>query len=461
MTKPKLWGGVFSKPPDELAWKFGQSLVSDVTLIAEEFEVSSAHAEMLGACGIIPLEDAKVLTEGLMSVWKGLQSGTVALPENAEDLHGAIEELLVAEVGETAKKLHAGRSRNDQIVTVTKLWLKRQCAALEASVAKFQAALLSLAEDHVDDPMPGYTHQQPAQPVTIGFWLMAMFGMLERDKARIVSLRTSVDACPLGAAALSGTSLPLDRKMTCKALGFAAPVPNALDAVSDRDFIGDALHMCAQLMQHLSRMCQEIVLFSTSEFGYVHVDEAYSTGSSIMPQKRNPDIAELIRGRSGRVLGNWTAFMSTMKALPLGYNRDQQEDKPPLFDSLSLSKDSLALTQAMFETLTFDLGRMKVAAGKGFSTATSVAEALVLSGVPFRTAHELVGKAVKTCVQLGFELHELPQSEFPEGTPPSFPSALKTASVEASISGRSSEGGTSPNAVRAQIAQARTLLKNP
>ncbi len=438
--KVKLWGGAFSKSPAETAWKFGQSTVSDLNMLDEEIEVSVAHAKMLGATGIISSAESEQLVEALFKAKQAVMEQPVLIAQS-EDLPGAIEWLLHQALGDTANKLHAGRSRNDQVVTVTKLWLKKRCGLIRGELQSLQGCLLELAEKHLDDPMPGYTHQQPAQPVTLGFQLLAYFWMLQRDLERVIGVAAGADACPMGAAALAGTSLPIDRELTASLLGFSSVVPNACDAVSDRDFIGDSLHALAMLMQHLSRISQEIVLFSTAEFDYIKLDEAYSTGSSIMPQKRNPDFAELIRGRSARVIGHWTAFMCMMKALPLGYNRDQQEDKPPLFDSVALALDSLVLTREMLATATYDLGKMAQCAGKGQSTVTSVAEALVLKGVPFRTAHERVGKWAKNGLHGDPELDDLAMT------------------VKQSIEGRESTGGTGKNALIVQLNLAKTTYQ--
>lgn len=444
----KLWGGAFSKSPAEVAWKFGQSIESDLNLWCEEIDVSIAHAQMLAKTGIIDQADAKRLVGALSELRMNDPNHSTHMShsphiEDAEDLHGAIEALLEEMIGDAAKRLHAGRSRNDQIVTVARLWLKRRCVTVLEQISATQATLLELAERHASDPMPGYTHMQPAQPITLGFHLLAHFWMLERDKKRFVAVIEVADACPLGAAALAGTGLPIDRQHTAQALGFSQTVPNALDAVSDRDFVGDALHAAATLMQHLSRISQEIVLFSTAEYGFLKLDEAYSTGSSIMPQKRNPDMAELIRGRSARVIGHWTGFMSMMKGLPLGYNRDQQEDKPPLFDSIALCVDSLTLVREMLATASIDLERMEARAGEGFSTATGLAEALVKSGVPFRTAHELVGEWVKSGGA---------------GTPPKLADAEFDPSVAASLASRESEGAPGPKAMAVQLALAKEAL---
>lgn len=446
----KLWGAAFSKAPADVAWKFGQSIESDLNLWVEEIDVSIAHAKMLAETGIISKGDAKTLVNALQHLRGNCAyMKKSAQVEGAEDLHGALEALLLEAVGDVAKRLHAGRSRNDQIVTVTRLWLKRKATEMLHAIACTQETLLQLAEKHVNDPMPGYTHMQPAQPITVGFQLLAHFWMLERDKQRFSSVLKMADESPLGAAALAGTSLPIDREMTAKVLGFAKPMPNALDAVSDRDFVGDALHACATLMQHLSRAAQEIVLFSTAEFGYLKLDEAYSTGSSIMPQKRNPDMAELIRGRSGRVIGHWTGFMSMMKGLPLGYNRDQQEDKPPLFDSISLCLDSLVLVREMLATASLNLETMSSNAGESFSTATGLAEALVKQGVPFRTAHELVGEWVKQKESVGGgseATFHIPQA------------VVLDTSVDASLGSRESQGAPGPNAMAVQLKLAKEAL---
>ena len=449
MTFNKLWGGVYSKPINENAWAFGNSFESDCVLLHEEIEVTIAHARMLAHTRIITSEDCSKIVTALSSIAKKEQ-----LPVDSEDIHGAIESFLIERIGETAKKLHAGRSRNDQIVTVTKLWLQRRCKELLEVLASVQTCILDKAESFVQDPMPGYTHQQPAQPVTIGFWLSTYFWMLERDKERLSNLMHELFRCPMGAAALSGTSLPIDREFLSHDLRLYSVVPHALDAVSDRDFIGDFLHFAATLMQHLSRLSQELILFSTCEFGFIRLDDAYSTGSSIMPQKKNPDFAELIRGRSARVIGHWTTFMSLMKALPLGYNRDLQDDKPALFDSVFLSLNSLDLTREMIKTLTFDLQRMASAAESGYSTATTVAESLVMQGIPFRVAHELVGNVVQQCQALGIQLSEFTGTDSPELT-----LALKSSGTLESIESRNSMGGTSKVAIHNQLKLARKTLQ--
>jgi len=461
--KQKLWGGAYSKEPGELAWSFGQSIDSDGEMWASELDVSIAHAKMLGETGIVAPDEADQLQCGLRAVGNIIladhekNGGTWAdvfsrLAPDSEDIHAAIESLLEKEAGPVAAKLHTGRSRNDLVATTTKLWLRLQCHLLGLRIRHAQTTVLSLAKQHRDAPMPGFTHMQSAQPVTLGFHLLAYFWMLQRDVEKVANLQRSLNLSPLGSAALAGTSLPIDRHFTARELGFEAPTPNALDATSDRDFVGDALHVCAMLMQHLSRVSQELVLWSGPMYGFVKLDEAYTTGSSIMPQKRNPDMAELIRGRSARVIGHWTAFMSMMKALPLGYNRDLQEDKPPLFDSFMLCNDSLELCTEMLATAVFNTERMAAVAGDGFATATGVAEALVKEGVAFRSAHEQTGKLVRVCEEQGVSLPDLKVDDVAAGL------ALREATVERSIAGRQSYGGPAPVALDAQIQEAELAL---
>jgi argininosuccinate lyase len=463
--KQKLWGGAFSKGPDELAWTFGQSIGSDVVMWEEEIQVSIAHARMLGATGIITTQDSSKLIGGLEMIANEV-TGTAGVPPaqalqrlspDAEDLHGAIESLLKGRLGEVADKLHAGRSRNDQVATVAQLWLRNASNSTLTGIRALQGVLIELGDKHKADPMPGFTHMQSAQPVTLGFHLMAYFWMLHRDIGRFEQMMGNLNMCPLGAAALAGTSLPIDRYQTAKELGFDGPMPNALDATSDRDFIGDALHCCATLMQHLSRLSQELALWSTPMYSFVKLDEAFTTGSSIMPQKRNPDMAELIRGRSARVIGHWTAFMSMMKALPVGYNRDQQEDKPALFDSFSLASDSLLLSAGMLRTATFNTERMAAVAGEGFATATGVAEALVKEGVAFRSAHEQTGELVRKCEAKGITLADLTPEDL-DGLPPSI---LSITSLDDSIASRNSYGGPALSSMEVQLREARDLFEVP
>lgn len=455
--KEKLWGGAFTKAPNEVAWRFGQSIASDMNLLEEEIQVSVAHAEMLGEVGIISKSEAQTLVAGLKSVLSDLSDlSDLSSISGFEDIHALVETRLKEKIGEVADKLHSGRSRNDQIATVTTLWIKKKSAELRQAIDDFQVVLIAKGEEFIDDPMPGYTHQQPAQPITLGYHLLAYAWMLEADYHRLRDGESNLRS-PLGSGALAGSTLPLDRHSTAEKIDIWQPFPHALDAVSSRDTVGDMLHACATIMQHLSRLAQEIVLFSTAEFDYLRLDDSMSTGSSIMPQKRNPDFAELIRGRSARAIGNYVTFMSMMKALPLGYNRDQQDDKPPLFDSVQLCLDSLALGTEMIRTAQWNLPKMKEMSTAKFSTATAIAEALVLEGMPFRQAHEAVGKIVLYCEQHGLGLGDLKQSDadalgFSLG-------ALQAGSLEYALGGKQTYGSPGTMTRHEVLAEAKRILQ--
>lgn len=459
MKKTKLWGGAFAEAPDETAWRFGQSIESDWNLLAEELEVSLAHARMLERQKILPAAKAKKLIRALESLVRDAEEGRLKIPRDAEDIHAAVEEELRKRVGDIAGMLHTGRSRNDQIATVARLYLRRRCDRLLSLIKDLQREIVKQGARHANAPMPGYTHQQRAQPVTLGFHLLAWFWMLQRDGERLETVKISANTCPLGTAALAGTPFKIDRHWTAKQLGFDGPTPNALDAVSDRDFASDALHACATLMLHLSRMSQEIVLWSSEEFGFLRLPDRVTTGSSIMPQKRNPDFAELIRGRSARCFGHWVAHMSMMKALPLGYNRDTQEDKPPLFDALALCRDSLLLMRTMIEGAQFDKQRMREAAEAGHIAATAVADFLASKGVPFRQAHERVGRLVRACEEVGLTLREATPDLIRSVLQADPDEILPLLSAEAGIRSRDGYGGPGPNAMKVQLAEARAALR--
>lgn len=449
----KLWGGAFSEKPDDLVARFGQSIEIDLTFWQEDLIGSVAHARMLGATGIIPKADAEQIIAGLEKIH---EEGPERLPRDVEDIHTAIEVRLEELIGETAGKLHTARSRNDQVATDTRLWLHNQLLVVFDLIKGLQKTILDLADEHKDDLMPGYTHQQHAQPMTLGFHLMAYFWMLQRHGWRAERLFELANLCPLGSAALAGTSFPIDRDMTAKELGFAAPIPNALDAVSDRSFVLDALHICAGMMIDLSRLSQEVVLWTTKEFGFLKLSDRVTTGSSIMPQKRNPDMAELIRGRTGRAIGNYTALAAILKGLPLGYNRDTQDDKPPLFESMALVEDSLRLSGLMLEAAEWHTERMREAATGDFSTATDLADQIASSGAPFRQAHRIVGSLVRYCEEHGLALEELGEQELAE-TGVDDPSVLQHFNASESVRRRNSTGGPGPRAIANQIAGAQAI----
>jgi argininosuccinate lyase len=450
----KLWGGAFSESTADLVDRFGQSIKTDLHFWQEDLIGSVAHARMLGETGIISKDEAKILIDGLEKIH---EEGPRALDVDVEDVHTAIELRLKEIVGDVAGKLHTARSRNDQVATAARLFLHNELLIVLDLIKSLQGVLLEQATAHKGALMPGYTHQQHAQPITLGFHLMGHFWGLQRNGWRAERLFELANYSPLGAAALAGTGFPIDRHMTAQELGFTAPIPNALDATSDRSFILDALHVCALIMIDLSRISQELVLWSGREFGFVKLHDSVTTGSSIMPQKRNPDMAELIRGRTGRVIANWVTMATVMKGLPLGYNRDTQEDKPPLFDSLGKIKDSLQLIQLQLESCEWQLQTMANSTRGDFSTATDLADFLAASGMPFREAHEVVGKVVIGCNERGITLEDLNESNLKEIAPEIPSEALNVLKPEDSVRRRESYGGPGPKAMATQLALAAEL----
>ena len=454
----KLWGGAFGAESDALVDAFGGSLASDLTFWQEDVVGSIAHARMLGATGILTRDEADAILGGLLEI---LDEGPEPLRMDVEDVHTAVETRLGEKIGPLAGKLHTARSRNDQVATDARLFLQNELLVLERLVKRFQGLLLDEAERHIETVMPGYTHQQRAQPITLAMWLTAHFWAFQRHGWRAERLAESANYSPLGAAAHSGTTFPIDRDMTARELGFAGPIPNALDATSDRSYLMDALHVLALTMLDLSRIAQDLVLFSTYEFGFVRLHDSMTTGSSIMPQKRNPDMAELIRGRTARALANWQTLAVVMKAMPLGYNRDTQEDKPPLFDSLALTFDSLRLVHRMLETAEWRTARMAQSVHGDFSTATDLANYLAEGGITFREAHEIVGQIVRACQERGIVLEDLDVTTLREIAPEVSSEALGILSAGGSVRRRESLGGPGPKAMAAQIAHARRLLEAP
>jgi len=450
----KLWGGAFKESSNELVDRFGQTIDTDLNFWQEDIIGSVAHARMLGEVGIITPEEAQTLIGGLEKIH---EEGPEALRLNVEDIHTAIELRLHELLGDVAGKLHTARSRNDQVATDTRMFVHNQLIEVQDLIKKLQGLLLEQGEKYKGAIMPGYTHQQRAQPITLGFHLMAHFWALQRHGWRAERLFELANYSPLGAAAVAGTSFPIDRNMTSQELGFIAPIPNALDATSDRSYILDTLHLCAMLMIDLSRISQELVLFSGREFGFVKLSDTVTTGSSIMPQKRNPDMAELIRGRTARAISNWVTLATVMKALPLGYNRDTQEDKPPLFDSLRKVKDSMELIYLMIDTADWQLERMATTVQGDFSTATDLADYLATQGTPFREAHEIVGKVVRGCDARGGTLESLDAATLAEIAPEVPAEALSVLQPADSVRRRESLGAPGPNAMAAQIEHAKRV----
>ena len=454
----KLWGGAFGEEPSELANRFGQSIESDLTFWEQDVKGSIAHATMLGKVGILTPEESTQIVDALNEI---LTEGAEKLPLDVEDIHAAVELRLKEKVGDLGGKLHTARSRNDQVATDARLWLRDRIDEFQSEIKEFQDALLIHARVETETLLPGTTHQQHAQPISLSFHLLSYFWAFQRHGFRLQQLRRIVNHSPLGAAALAGTPFPIDREATSDALDFEAPVPNALDATSDRSFILDSLHLCNLVMSDLSRMANEIVLWTTPEFGYLKLPDSLTTGSSIMPQKRNPDMAELIRGRAGKTLGNLVSVSTMMKGLVMGYNRDTQDDKPPLFESLAVTLDSLAIMTEMVKAADWQRDRMRAALTRDFSTATDLADFLAARGMPFREAHEAVGKIVRSCIEAKIGLEDLDEAKLKEIAPNVPAEALRVLTPEASFAWRESFGATGPKAVAQQIALANEVFENP
>ena len=454
----KLWAGRFSKDIDGAANDFNSSIAFDKRLYREDIEGSLAHASMLGACGIIPRNDADALEKGLGDLLRDIEAGLVTFTADAEDIHMNVETLLTERIGEAARRLHTARSRNDQVATDMRLYLKRRIDELRGLTLKLLAALVDQAEAHSGTVMPGYTHMQRAQPVTMGHYLMAYAEMLTRDITRFEDCCRRMDMCPLGAGALAGVTYPIDRHRTATALGFAGVAPNSLDAVSDRDYCIELLAALSVLMMHLSRLAEEIIAWCSWEFGFVELDDAYATGSSIMPQKKNPDIAELARGKTGRVYGALMGMLTVMKGLPLAYNKDMQEDKEQVFDAVDTARDCLTVFEAMIKTLNFNAGRMRQAAAEGFINATDCADYLVGKGLPFRDAYGVVGRLVRLCIERHKTLETLELSVY-QSVSPFFGEDVYTAiALETCVNARKTQGGPAPDAVREHISQTRDFI---
>ncbi|MFN3389571.1 MAG: argininosuccinate lyase [Allosphingosinicella sp.] len=451
-----MWGGRFGGGPSALMREINASIGFDKRFWREDIEASKAHVAMLGAQGIVSAGDARTIADGLDRVAAEYEADGVPEDVALEDIHMHVESRLAELIGPVAGRLHTARSRNDQVATDFRLWVRAAIDEADAALAAFQRVLAARAEEHAESAMPGFTHLQAAQPVTLGHHLMAYWEMLRRDRSRFADARARLNECPLGSAALAGTSFPLDREATARALGFDRPTANSLDAVSDRDFALDYLMAATQCALHLSRLAEELIIWASQPFGFVRLPDAFSTGSSIMPQKRNPDAAELVRGHAGRIAGAMTSLVVTMKGLPLAYSKDMQDDKPPVFEAHDLLMLSLQALAGMVEATEFRTDRMRAAAEAGFSTATDLADWLVrVADVPFREAHHITGRAVKLAEERGCALAELDLAALREIDPRIDESVYQVLSVNASIRSRTTHGGTAPERVREAIAKAQ------
>lgn len=453
-----MWGGRFSASTDALMEAFSESVSFDWRLYAHDIRGSIAHARMLARVGVLTDADFSQIESGLRSIQTRIEAGDFEWSPANEDVHMNIEAALTAEIGDAGKRLHTGRSRNDQVATDMRLYLRDGLDTLCQAITALQQALIKLASEEAATIMPGYTHMQSAQPVTLGHHLLAWNEMLQRDYERMQDCRKRINISPLGAAALAGTSYPIDREMTATELGFDGVAVNSLDAVSDRDFIIEFNSHAALMMVHLSRIAEELVLWSGEGFGFIDVGDAFSTGSSIMPQKKNPDVAELTRGKSGRVTGNLMALLVLMKGQPLAYNRDNQEDKEPLFDTLDHAELTLRVLAAMFGQVTFKRDAMLQAAARGYATATDLADYLVRKGVPFRDAHEVVGKVVGMAIADRIELDQVPLSQLRHYSEEIEEDVYDVLSLVGSVSARNHVGGTAPEQVKMAAAAAADLI---
>jgi argininosuccinate lyase len=455
----RTWGGRFAATPAELMTRINASIGFDKRLWREDIAASKAHAAMLREQGIVGEGDAAAIIEGLDQIAAEYERDGVPERIELEDIHMTVEHRLGELIGAAAGRLHTARSRNDQVATDFRLWVRAACDEAADAVRALQRALVSRAEEHAETVMPGFTHLQVAQPVTLGHHLMAYYEMLRRDLSRFGDARGRMNECPLGSAALAGTGFPIDRDRTADALGFDRPTANSLDAVSDRDFALDYLSAAAQCSLHLSRLAEELIFWASAPFGFVKLPDQYSTGSSIMPQKRNPDAAELVRGHSGRIVGLLTGLMVTMKGLPLAYSKDMQDDKEPVFEARDLLVLSLQALAGMVEAIDFVPDRMREAASQGFSTATDLADWLVREAdVPFREAHHITGRAVKAAEERGCDLAELPLDALREIDQRIDGRVFDVLTGDASVRSRTSYGGTAPERVREQIAAAKEEL---
>ncbi|OYY73096.1 argininosuccinate lyase [Sphingomonas sp. 28-63-12] len=451
-----MWGGRFAEGPAAVMREINASIPFDKRLWRQDVAASLAHVAMLGRQGIISGADAAAISAGLAAVAADYEANGVAEDMALEDIHMQTEARLADKIGPVAGRLHTARSRNDQVATDFRLWVRDAIDQVDAALGGLQDALIVRAEEHADSVMPGFTHLQSAQPVTLGHHLMAYHEMIARDRDRFSSARARGNQCPLGSAALAGTGFPIDRAMTAAALGFDAPTRNSLDAVSDRDFALDYLMAATQCALHLSRLAEEFILWASQPFGFVSLSDQWSTGSSIMPQKRNPDAAELVRGHSGRIAGCMTALVMTMKGLPLAYSKDMQDDKPPVFEAHDLLGLSIAAMTGMVASATFGTQRMRAAAEAGFATATDLADWLVReAGLPFREAHHVTGRAVKLAEARGIALDQLPIDALIAIDSRIDDRVYKVLGVDASVASRTSLGGTAPVQVRAAIAEAK------
>ena len=455
----QLWGGRFTKETDKLVYNFNASISFDQKFYAQDIRGSIAHVTMLQKQGILTKEEKESIIEGLKGIQADVENGTLEITDEYEDIHSFVEANLIDRIGDAGKKLHTGRSRNDQVALDMRLYTRDEIEALDTLLKKLLEVLLKLMKEHIETYMPGFTHLQKAQPVTLAHHLGAYFEMFKRDRLRMKDIRKRMNYCPLGAGALAGTTYPLDREYTAELLGFDGPTLNSMDSVSDRDYLIEMLSAMSTVMMHLSRFCEEVIIWNSNEYQFVEIDDAYSTGSSIMPQKKNPDIAELVRGKTGRVYGALMSLLTTMKGIPLAYNKDMQEDKELVFDAIDTTKGCLALFAGMLRTMRFRKQRMEDSAKNGFTNATDAADYLVNHGVPFRDAHGIVGQLVLYCIDKNIALDDMSLEEYKAISPVFEEDIYEAISMKTCVEMRNTIGAPGKSAMEQAIALEEAYLK--
>ena len=457
----KLWGGRFTKETNQLVHNFNASLSFDQKFYKQDIDGSIAHVNMLAKQGIVTNEERFAILNGLESIKSDIENGTLEISPEYEDIHSFVEATLIERIGDTGKKLHTGRSRNDQVALDMKLYIRDEIGETDALLKELLSVILRIMKENVETYMPGFTHLQKAQPVTVAHHFGAYFEMFRRDRSRLHDIRERMNYCPLGAGALAGTTYPLDREFTAELLNFKGATSNSMDSVSDRDYIIELLSALSTIMMHLSRFSEEIIVWNTNEYRFIELDDAYSTGSSIMPQKKNPDIAELVRGKTGRVYGALMSILTTMKGLPLAYNKDMQEDKELTFDAIDTTKGCIALFTGMIDTMTFNKPVMEASAKNGFTNATDAADYLVNHGIPFRDAHGIIGRLVLMCIDKGISLDELPLEDYKSVSPVFENDIYEAISLKTCVEKRLTKGAPSRTSMEAQIAFCeKYLLEN-
>ena len=455
----QLWGGRFTKETDQLVYNFNASISFDKRFYAQDIRGSIAHVMMLARQGILTDIEKEQIIEGLEGILDDVEQGKLVISDKYEDIHSFVEATLIDRIGEPGKKLHTGRSRNDQVALDMKLYIRDEVHMLDNLVEEILLAILTIMEENVDTYMPGFTHLQKAQPITLAHHMGAYFEMFKRDHERLTDLYRRMNTCPLGSGALAGTTYPLDREYTARLLGFEGPTLNSMDGVSDRDYLLELLSSLSIIMMHLSRFSEEVIIWNSNEYQFVEIDDAYSTGSSIMPQKKNPDIAELVRGKTGRVYGALNALLTTMKGIPLAYNKDMQEDKEWAFDAIDTAKGCLTLFAGMLRSMQFNKARMKDSARHGFTNATDAADYLVNHGMPFRDAHGIVGQLVLTCIDKKIALDELPLEEYQKICPAFEKDIYDAISLETCVNKRITTGAPGRMAMEETLAMYKKYME--